>query len=126
MSFYQLAIGALFITILLLIEGSFTVEFFQLSSKDWIYLLILASICTAYAFSASVKIMKVLSPYTVMLSINLEPVYGIILALLIFGEQEKMSSTFYYGAVIILFSVVLNAIIKNRTKLLSKLQKNKN
>lgn len=123
MSFYQLSVGAILITIILLFKGSFTVEFFQLSTDDWIYLLILASICTAYAFSISVKIMKVLSPYTVMLSINLEPVYGIILALLIFGDQEKMSPTFYYGALIILISVVLNAIIKNKTKLLKKLQK---
>jgi drug/metabolite transporter (DMT)-like permease len=123
MSFYQLSIGTLFITILLLLNGSFTVDFFRLSSKDWMYLLILASICTAYAFSASVKIMKVLSPYTVMLSINLEPVYAIILALIIFGDTEKMSPVFYYGALIILVSVILNAIIKNKSKLLDKLQK---
>ena len=123
MSFYQLSIGALFITILLLFKGSFTVEFFQLSYNDWMYLLILASICTAYAFSVSIKIMKVLSPYTVMLSINLEPVYGIILALIIFGDKEKMSPVFYYGALIILLSVILNAIIKNKSKLLEKFQK---
>ncbi|PCI11961.1 MAG: EamA family transporter [Flavobacteriaceae bacterium] len=126
MSFYQLFFGVVFITILLGIKGEFVFSFFQLSSNDWIYLLILGSICTAYAFAASVKVMKVLSPFTVMLSINLEPVYGIILALLIFPEKEKMPPNFYYGALIILFAVVLNGIIINRKKLFSKLKKNKN
>jgi drug/metabolite transporter (DMT)-like permease len=76
------------------------------------YLIILSSICTAYAFIASVKVMKFLSPYTVMLTINLEPVYGIILALLIFKEKEQMSTGFYLGAVIIVVTVILNGILK--------------
>ena len=56
--------------------------------------------------------MKWISPYTVMLTINMEPVYGIILALLILGDSENMSSQFYYGAAIILVTVVANGIIK--------------
>ena len=60
--------------------------------------------------------MKFISPYTVMLTINLEPVYGIILALLIFKEKEKMSPEFYLGAVIILTTVILNGIIKYRMR----------
>ena len=123
MSFYQLFFGVVFITILLGLKGEFTVPFFQLSSNDWIYLIILGSICTAYAFSASVKVMKVLSPFTVMLSINLEPVYGIILALLVFPEKEKMPPNFYFGALIILFAVVLNGIVINRKKLFTRFQK---
>ena len=58
--------------------------------------------------------MKYLSPYTVMLTINLEPVYGIILAVLVFGEKEKMSPQFYIGASIILITVIVNGIIKNK------------
>lgn len=123
MSFYQLFFGTVFITIVLFFTDQFTLEFFKISLNDWMYLVILGSICTAYAFSASVKVMKVLSPYTVMLSINMEPVYGIILALIIFGDSEKMAPQFYYGAVIILFSVVLNGLIKNRKQLLNRLQK---
>jgi len=60
--------------------------------------------------------MKYLTPYTVMLTINLEPVYGIILAVLIFGEKEKMSPQFYIGALIILFTVVINGILKNKNR----------
>ena len=122
-SFYQLLFGSIFISIILLILGEFSVEFFCVSSSDWLYLFILASICTAYAFSASVKIMKVLSPYTVMLSINLEPIYGIILALIIFGDKERMAPEFYFGALIILISVILNGLIKNRKQLINRFQK---
>jgi drug/metabolite transporter (DMT)-like permease len=56
--------------------------------------------------------MKWISPYTVMLSINMEPVYGIILALLFLGEKENMSLQFYYGAAIIIITVIANGIIK--------------
>ena len=123
MSFYQLLFGVLFITVVLGFSGQFTVEFFQITSKDWVYLLILGSICTAYAFSASVKIMKVLRPFTVMLTINLEPVYGIVLALIIFPEKEKMPANFYLGALIILSAVLLNGVFKNRKRLINHFQK---
>jgi drug/metabolite transporter (DMT)-like permease len=89
---------------------------------DWIYLFILSSICTAYAFIASVKVMKYLSPYTVMLTINLEPVYAIILALFIFGDKEKMNPSFYLGAGIVLGVVLINGIIKNKDNIKGKLQ----
>src|SRR5690554_722844 len=92
--------------------NGFDASFFAVSLSDWTYLLILASVCTAYAFIASVHVMRWISPYTVMLTINLEPIYGILMALLIFGEEETMSSSFYLGALIILVTVVLNGIIK--------------
>ena len=76
----------------------------------------LSSICTAYAFSASVKVMKFLSPFTVMLTINLEPIYGIILALLIFDDTEEMTPLFYVGALIILATVIANGIVKSYKK----------
>lgn len=85
---------------------------------DWLYLIILAGICTVLAFSISVKIQKILSAFVVNLTVNLEPIYGIILAFLIFGEKEKMSAGFYIGTAIILFSVLsyplVNRIMKRR------------
>jgi drug/metabolite transporter (DMT)-like permease len=66
--------------------------------------------------------MKYISPYTVMLTINLEPIYAIILALFIFGEKEKMNPEFYIGAFIVLFVVLLNGIIKNRSIIKKKIQ----
>ena len=115
-SFYELLFGVVFITLYILFTDGFDNAFFNLSGSDWTYLIILASICTAYAFIASVHLMKWISPYTVMLTTNMEPVYGILLALLILGEKEYMSPTFYLGAIIILLTVVLNGIIKTRKK----------
>ena len=113
-SFYELSTGALFITLLLGVQGEFSLEFFTLSGADWIYLLILASICTAFAFIASVKVMRFVSPYTVMLTVNMEPVYGILMAFFIFGESERMNFYFYIGALVILATVVMNGILKNK------------
>jgi drug/metabolite transporter (DMT)-like permease len=112
-AFYEFLAGFLFISIYFLFKGSFTVESFVLTPKNWLLILLLASICTAYAFTASVKVMRRLSPYTVMLTTNLEPVYGIVLAYFIIGGKEKMSTEFYVGALIIVITVILNGIIKH-------------
>ena len=116
-SVYELSSGFLFLSIYLFFSVIFTPAFFALSSNDLLWLFLLSSICTAYAFSASVKVMKFLSPFTVMLTINLEPIYGIILVLLIFPENEKMSPMFYIGAIIISATVIANGIMKSRKKL---------
>lgn len=113
-SFYELGIGTLFLSLLLALQGNFTPEFFVLKVSDWWYLLILSLICTCYAFIASVKIMRVLTAYTVMLTNNLEPVYGIILAWLFFGSEEQMNPLFYIGALIILATVIANGILKHK------------
>jgi drug/metabolite transporter (DMT)-like permease len=115
-TFYELLFGMLFISLFLIFEGGFDSSFFKLTQNDWIFLLILASACTAYAFIASVHVMKWISPYTVMLTTNMEPVYGILLALLILGEKEYMSPQFYFGAAIIFITVVANGFIKTKIK----------
>ena len=115
-TFYQLLFGAGFISVYVLATANFSIQNFSLKTSDIIYLLILSSICTAYAFVVSVKIMKYLTPYTVMLTINLEPIYGIILAVLFFGDKEKMSPQFYIGALIIIITVIINGILKNKKK----------
>ncbi len=112
-SFYELLTGALFITVFLAVTNRFDASFFQVQQTDWIYLIILATVCTAYAFIASVKVMKHLTPYTIMLTTNMEPVYGIILAFLILGDAEQMNTGFYFGAILILLTVILNGILKN-------------
>lgn len=113
-SFYEFLSGVFFISICILIfEGGFTAEFFNVNHSDYMYLFILASVCTAYAFVAAVHIMKVISPYTVVLSYNLEPIYGIFMAVILFPEKEQMGNSFYYGAIIIIFTVLLNAFLKN-------------
>lgn len=115
-AFYELLGGVGFFSILLGLTHAFTPNFFRISASDWLYLGILSSVCTAYALINSVKIMQFLSPFTVMLTINLEPIYGIILAVLIFDDKEKMSPAFYVGAGIILLTVLLNAAVKRSKK----------
>lgn len=112
-TFYEFLAGVVFITIYFLFQNKFTADFFMLTANDWILLLILSSICTAYAFTASVKVMQKLSPYTVMLTTSLEPVYGIILAYFILGGKEKMSFEFYLGALLIVITVILNGVVKH-------------
>ncbi|TXG34828.1 DMT family transporter [Seonamhaeicola maritimus] len=120
-SFYEFLSGVFFISLyLLFFTDGFTQDFFNLSTSDFIYLFILASVCTAYAFIASVYVMKLISPYTVILTYNLEPIYGILMAIILFPEKEKMSTSFYYGAILIIITVILNGIIKNSRKLKRK------
>ena len=112
-TFYEFLSGVFFITLYFLFQHQFTDNFFKLSSKDWILIMVLASVCTAYAFAASVKVMQKLSPYTVMLTTSLEPVYGIVLAYFIIGEKEIMNIEFYMGALIIFVVVIINGIVKH-------------
>jgi drug/metabolite transporter (DMT)-like permease len=114
-SFYEFLTGVIFITSYLLITESFSSVYIEnIFSLDYFYLFILGSICTAYAFIAAVSLMKYLTPFTVVLTYNLEPVYGIVLAILLFPNQEKMSFMFYLGAILILTTIIINAFIKYR------------
>lgn len=118
-------VGACIVTVIFMIGNTF---FFSkepiqlaLSFNDGFFVLILALLCTVYAYSASVKLMETLSAFAVNLTVNMEPVYGIILALFIFGESEEMGETFYLGTLIILSSVLLFPMINIWTKRSSRL-----
>lgn len=119
-TFYEFLAGMFFISVWFLYQNKFSADFFVLNTNNWLLLLVLSSVCTAYAFTASVKVMEKLSPYTVMLTTNLEPVYGIVLAYFIIGGKEKMSVSFYIGAVVIFLTVILNGIIKYSKRSLQK------
>ncbi|MGB5943203.1 MAG: DMT family transporter [Leeuwenhoekiella sp.] len=113
-SFYELLAGFGCITLLLLVTQRFDITLFQIPAMDYVYLLVLGTICTGFAFIVAVRVMKHLSPYTVMLTTNLEPVYGILLAVFILGESEKMNLGFYCGAGLILITVIANGMLKRR------------
>lgn len=84
------------------------------SMLDWLWISILAFVCSVYAYAIGVELMKRLSVFLIQLSLNLEPVYGIILALLVFGKSEVMGWNFYLGTLIILGAVVSYPILKSR------------
>ena len=116
LTFYELLFALLLISVFMLINNEFNVSLFHLSSKDMLYLLILGTICTAFALTYSNKLLSKVTPFTMMLTVNLEPIYGIILAILIFKDSEYMNTHFYYGAFLILATVILNGIIKTLKK----------
>ena len=84
------------------------------SNMDWGYLLVLALICTVYANAAWVNILKQISAFAGNLVINLEPIYGILLALLIFGKSEAMNPGFYWGGVVIILTIFAYPIVSKR------------
>src|SRR5690554_4544969 len=118
-SFYELLGGLFILAVFLFYQGGFPAFQFDFQPFDYLWLGILGTVCTAYPFIATIDIMKYLTPYTVMLTINLEPIYGILLAVFLFKDQERMTPAFYFGAVIILLTVLLNAYFKNRKKALA-------
>lgn len=115
-TFYEMGGAFAFTLIFLPFYASFISEggviYWQPSSMDWLYLVILALVCTVYAYSASVELMKNISAYAVNLTTNMEPVYGILLALLFLGDKEKMAPGFYIGTGIILASVLAYPMIR--------------
>lgn len=94
----------------------FSKEDFQIipTGNDWIWIATLGLVCTVYPYIEMMRLLRKISAYTLNLSINLEPIYGIILAYLVFGEKEKMTAGFYIGGVLILASVLLYPVLKKR------------
>jgi len=84
------------------------------SAMDLLYIAILAGVCSVYAYTVAVELMKRVSVFMIQLTLNLEPVYGIIMAVLIFGQQEKMDLNFYIGTLVILAAVITYPLVKKR------------
>ncbi len=114
LSFIELSAAFVGLSIFLGFKGSYSPEFFTLSNQDIILLIIFAGICTVYPFIASVNLMKHLTPYTINLTVNLEGLYGIVLAGLLYHENKYLSTTFYVGFSIILSAIFFNAVLKQK------------
>jgi drug/metabolite transporter (DMT)-like permease len=84
------------------------------SGMDLLYIAILAGVCSVYAYTVAVELMKRISVFMIQLTLNLEPVYGIIMAVVIFGQQEKMNLSFYIGAIVILCAVITYPFLRKR------------
>ncbi|MBH1960402.1 MAG: DMT family transporter [Flavobacteriia bacterium] len=111
--FYEIFAGFLILSVFYLLTGQIT-QLNEISYRDLSLILLLASVFTAFPMLESIKLMKYISPFTLILTINLEPVYGIILAFFIFGESEQMSPVFYIASLIMILAIVANGIIKAR------------
>ena len=111
-SLYELS--AAFLVCLVVYLGFYEKQDLIMSQQDWVWLLVLALVCTVIPHAQMIKIMKKISVFTVNLSLNLEPVYGVVLAFFIFGESERMTTQFYLGGVLVLLSVFLQPLFLNR------------
>lgn len=115
LSFYELSFALIGLLIYFLISNSLSTQNFNIDQTSWIGIILLSLVCTVFPFIASVNLAKYLSPYTIILTVNLETVYGIIWAILFYNENKDVKPTFYIGVCIILVAVFLNAYIKKRT-----------
>lgn len=110
-SFYEIIGGFIIVSVSILLFGDVQ-NILNFQHNDFWWLLILAAGLTAFPMVHSTNLLKYISPYTMLLSINLEPVYGIFLGYFIFGESEQMSWTFYIVCIVMILVVVLNQYIK--------------
>ncbi|WP_213190454.1 DMT family transporter [Cloacibacterium caeni] len=113
--FYEISGGFLVISLYYVFSGHIS-QVGEISYRDLALLTLLASVFTAYPMFESVNLMKYISPFTLILTVNLEPIYGIILAFFIFGESEKMSAVFYGASLVMILAIVINGVIKARKK----------
>ena len=115
-TFYELIGGIIFTSIYLIFTQKINASFFTMSFLDFNCLLFLGIICTSFAFVVTTDIMREVSPYTIAISFNLDPIYSILFALLFFGKNEFMSLGFYIGTVVILSTVFANSYFKAKKK----------
>ena len=116
-TFLELSSAWLMISIILLIIFGLnlqSVSFWPTSLKDWGLILLLALVCTTFANVLTLQALKHLSAFDNNLVINLEPVYGIFLAILLLNEQQNLNSSFYIGAFLIIITVIGYPILKKR------------
>ncbi|MCG8576609.1 MAG: DMT family transporter [Flavobacteriales bacterium] len=116
-TFYEMMGGCLTMAVFMAFSGKLNGELFNATNMDWIYLLILGIVCTSIAFMSSVWVMKHVSPFSVSISLNMEPIYTILLAVLIDylsgTNKEQMSVGFYVGGGIIILAIFVNAYLKS-------------
>lgn len=111
MVFYEMGTGWLLITLLLPLQFVFLPETrFVPGWEDVIWLLVLSLCCTVWAQSLALSALKHISSFTATLSVNLEPVYGIILAFIFYRENQELHWGFFAGVGLIFLSVLLQMV----------------
>jgi len=114
LSFYELVVGILVCIAVAFFTDQLHLEAFHLKGWDLLWILILGLLCTAYAFNVSIQVMRHLSSFTIMMVINLEPIYGILLSLAIWNEKAYLSINFYLGFLVVLSAILMNGLYKHR------------
>ena len=113
-SLYEMLGGLIFTIFYFIVFTNYDYkDYLYISQDDLLYLLILGLICTCLLYVISVKILKYITPFTVIMNFNLEPVYGMLLAIMIFPD-EMMNKYFYISSILILFGVFLDSYLKHK------------
>jgi len=111
LTLYELTGGLIALSLLLpLYLSYFPADYYVPSGWDWCWLLVLAWLCTVLSFDLQLNALKKISAFTANLTYNLEPIYGILLAFIIFHENKQLNPRFYVGVGLILLAVVLQMI----------------
>jgi drug/metabolite transporter (DMT)-like permease len=111
---YEMLGAVLVSSVIMLFGNEFDSNLFEMSFTDGMLLLFLGLVCTTAAFMISVWVMKFLGPFTVSVSINMEPIYTIIIAVILAPEKEKMTYGFYIGGAVIIGAIFTNAYLKRK------------
>lgn len=111
--FYEMLGGLLVVSLFVIFNGEIS-AIQRVSWRDLGLLILLGSLFTAYPMIEAVNLMKYISPYTLLLNVNLEPVYGILIAWWIFGKSEEMTPLFYVATAIMVLAIVANVLIKKQ------------
>ena len=113
---YEMGTGFIFLSAILMFQGRLNSDLFIMTTSDFLWLLFLGVLCTSFAFLVTIEIVKILGAFTVSLSINLEPIYTILLAIFILHEHTLLNERFYLGATVIILVVLANAWMKNHQR----------
>jgi len=114
MAFWEMLFAWLGLTVYIALTGE-GIHLLELPERRDLQLLtVLGVLCTGVAFIVSIRVMRVLSPFTCALAINMEPVYTIIIALYLYGSDEYMSPQFYLGGLVIVSTLFLDTWLKRR------------
>ena len=124
LTLYELGGGFLVLSLLVpFYLRQFPATYYLPTNWDWVWLFVLAWLCTVLCFDLQLNALKKVSAFTSTLTYNLEPVYGIVLAFLFFKENKTLNGHFYIGVALILLAVILQMVLlwnKNRQFNLAK------
>ncbi len=113
-TFFELLGALAILSLFLAVTNRFEVSQLRPLLSDLGWLLILGTVCTAFSFVLSIQLVKKISPFSFVMAVNLEPIYAILLALLIWPDSETMSEGFYLGAGMVVLAIFLNSYFQKR------------
>ncbi len=109
-AFYEILFGFIFLSALLPVYlHYFPQASFTPSAEDWLWLVVLSLFCTVWGQALALEALKKLSSFTTVLLVNLEPVYGIFLAILVYNENKELGWGFFIGMLLIASSVAFHS-----------------